>query len=76
MIYTEKLTIAALPPFRFDLSSEIFANGDEQIRNYKNGRFWQVIRVNGKLILAIIEAAGTVDKPKVSAELRSNSAIA
>ncbi|MBM4401154.1 MAG: DNA-3-methyladenine glycosylase 2 family protein, partial [Crenarchaeota archaeon] len=76
MIYTEKLTIAALPPFRFDLNAEIFANGDEQIRNYKNGRFWQVIRVNGKLILAIIEAAGTVDKPKVSAELGSNGAIA
>ncbi len=76
MIYTEKQTIAALPPFRFDLSAEIFANGDRRIRNYENGRFWQVIRVNGKLILAIIEAAGTVDKPKVSVELRSNSAIA
>jgi DNA-3-methyladenine glycosylase II len=76
MIYTEKLKIAALPPFRFDLSSEIFANGDEQIRNYENGRFWQVIGVNGKLILAIIEAAGTVDKPKVSVELRSNRVIA
>ena len=76
MLYTEKLTIAALPPFSFDLSSEIFANGDRQIRNYENGRFWQVIRVNGKLILAIIEAAGTVDKPKISVELRSNSAIA
>jgi DNA-3-methyladenine glycosylase II len=75
MSYTEKLTIAALPPFRFDLSSEIFANGDRQIRNYENGRFWQVIRVNGKLILAIIEAAGTLDKPEVSAELRSNRAI-
>jgi DNA-3-methyladenine glycosylase II len=75
MIYTEKLTIAALPPFRFDLSSEIFANGNRQIRNYDNGRFWQVIRVNGTLILAIIEAAGTFEKPKVSVELRSNSAI-
>jgi len=75
MIYTEKLTIAALPPFRFDLSAEIFADDDEQIRNYENGRFWQVIRVNDKLILAIIEAAGTVDKPKVSAELKSNRKI-
>jgi len=75
MVYTEKLTIASLPPFCFDLSSEIFANGDEQIRNYENGKFWQVIRVNGKLIFAIIETAGTVDKPKVSAELKSDSAI-
>jgi DNA-3-methyladenine glycosylase II len=75
MTYTEKITIAALPPFRFDLSAEIFANGDEQIRNYENGRFWQVIRVNGKLILTIIEAAGSVDKPKVSAELKSDRKI-
>jgi hypothetical protein len=59
-----------LLPFRFSLSYKIFANDYEQIRNYENGRFWQVTRVNGKLILAIIEAAGTVDKPKVSAELK------
>jgi DNA-3-methyladenine glycosylase II len=75
MIYTEKITIDALPPFRFDLSSEIFADGDKQIRNYEKGLFWQVIRVNGKLILATIEAVGTVDKPEVSAELKSDSAM-
>ncbi len=28
MIYTEKITIAALPPLRFDLSAKIYANGD------------------------------------------------
>ena len=75
MIYTEKITATALPPFRFDLSSEIFANGDKQIRNYENGLFWQVIRVNDKLILATVEAAGTIDKPEVSAQLKSDSAI-
>ncbi len=75
MIYTEKITVAALPPFRFDLSSEIFANGDTQIRNYKNGLFWQVIRVNGKLIRITVEATGTLDRPEVSAELKSDSAI-
>jgi DNA-3-methyladenine glycosylase II len=72
LIYAEKLEITALPPFRFDLSCEIFANGEKQIRNYENGRFWQVIRVNAKLALAIIESAGTVDKPRVSVELKSN----
>jgi DNA-3-methyladenine glycosylase II len=75
MIYTEKITVDALPPFSFDLSSEIFANGDKQIRHCEDGRFWQVIRVNGKLILVTVEAAGTVDKPEVSVELKSNSAI-
>jgi DNA-3-methyladenine glycosylase II len=75
MIYTEKVTVAALPPFSFNLSSEIFAKGDRQIRNYENGRFWQAIRTNDKLILATVEAAGTVDKPEVHAELKSNTKI-
>ncbi len=75
MIYTEKVTVAALSPFRFDLSSEIFANGDRQICTYEQGRFWQVIRVNGKLILVTVEAAGTVGKPAVSVELKSDRAI-
>jgi DNA-3-methyladenine glycosylase II len=74
MIYTENVTVAALPPFSFDLSAAIFANGDRQIRSYEE-RFWQVIRVNGKLVLATVEEAGTVDKPKVSAELKSDRPI-
>jgi DNA-3-methyladenine glycosylase II len=73
--FAEKIEITAVPPFRFDLSSEIFANGDKQIRNYEKCRFWQVIRVNGKLFLAVVESAGTVDKPKVAVELKSDSAI-
>ncbi|MCW4031325.1 MAG: DNA-3-methyladenine glycosylase [Candidatus Bathyarchaeota archaeon] len=75
MIHTKKLTIAALPPFRFDLSSKIFAHGDRQIRNYDDGLFWQVIHVNGKLILVTVKAAGTVEKPEVSAELKSDRNI-
>ena len=75
MIYTETVTIPALPPFSFELSSEIFAKGDRQIRNCENGRFWQVIRGNDKLILATVEAAGTVDKPELCAELKSNAKI-
>jgi DNA-3-methyladenine glycosylase II len=74
MIYSENVTVVALPPFSFDLSAAIFADGDRQIRSYEE-RFWQVIRVNGKLVLATVKAAGTVDKPKVSAELKSDSPI-
>jgi DNA-3-methyladenine glycosylase II len=73
--FTEKFTIAALPPFRFGLSAEIFASGDRQIRNYEDGRFWQVIRVNGKLMLATVESADTAEKPVVSVELKSNSTV-
>ena len=44
-----------MPPFRFNLSAEIFANGDRQVRTYEKGRFRQTIRANGKLILAAVD---------------------
>ena len=75
MIYSEKIEITALPPFVFDLSCEIFANGDNQIRNSENGRFWQVIRVKDKLALAVVGSTGTMDKPKLTVDLKSDSAI-
>jgi DNA-3-methyladenine glycosylase II len=75
MTIAEEIEITALPPFRFALSCEIFANGDKQIRNYEKGRFWQVIRVNGKLVLAVVESSSTVDEPKVAVELKSDTAI-
>ena len=75
MIYTGKLTVTALPPLSFALSSKIFAKGDRQIRNYKNGRFWQVINGKEKLILAIVAATGTVDTPELQIELKSNKKI-
>jgi DNA-3-methyladenine glycosylase II len=75
VISTGKIGITALPPFSFDLSSEIFANGDKQIRSFENGRFWQVIRVNGKLVLAVVESTGIVDEPKLTVELKSDSVI-
>jgi DNA-3-methyladenine glycosylase II len=74
-MFTEKMTIAAVPPFSFDLSAEIFTSGDKQIRNYDDGKFWQVISFNRKLALATIESEGTVDKPKLSVELKSNVGI-
>jgi DNA-3-methyladenine glycosylase II len=75
VIHVQQLEIDASPPFHFDLSAEIFADGDRQIRNYENGEFCQVLRVNGKLILGTIKSIGTVDKPKLSAVLKSNIAI-
>src|SRR4030042_1278457 len=74
-MFAEKMTVDALPPFSFELNGEIFANGDRQIRNYEKGRFWQVIRVNSKLLLFTVVATGTVDKPKVSVEMKSNREI-
>jgi DNA-3-methyladenine glycosylase II len=70
-----KLTITPVPPFDFDLSTRIFSYGDEQIRKYENGRYWQVIRVNNNLILVTMKSSGSVDAPKIAAELKSNEAI-
>ena len=75
MICTEIITVPALPPFSFSLSSGIFADGDRQIRNYEEERFWQVLRVNGKLVLTTIEESSTVDSPEVNAELKSDKPI-
>jgi DNA-3-methyladenine glycosylase II len=53
----------------------IFSDGDKSIRKYENGKFWQVVRVDDKLILTTLKPLGTVDDPKVSVELRSNYKI-
>jgi DNA-3-methyladenine glycosylase II len=71
----KKITLDAVPPFSFDLSAEIFSNGDRQIRKYEKNRFGQIIRTNGKLILATVKSEGTIDKPKLSAELKSDKAL-
>lgn len=75
MLTTAKMTVRPLSPFDFELSATIFSDGDRQIRKYEKRRFWQVVRVDSKLFLAIITTAGTVDKPKLSVELESNRKI-
>jgi DNA-3-methyladenine glycosylase II len=68
---TKKLSITAVPPFNFDLSARIFANGDPQVRRYEKGRFRQVIRIGGKLSLVSVESVGTVENPRLSVELKA-----
>ncbi len=70
-----RLTIEAVPPFDFDLSAKIFTNGDQQIGRYENGKYWRLIRVMNKLILVILTSSGSVDQPKLWAELKSNRKI-
>jgi len=70
-----RLTIKAVPPFDFDLSVKIFSGGDKQIGRYENGRYWRVIRVNNNLILVTLISSGSVDKPKLLVELKSNETI-
>lgn len=68
---TRILTLKCVPPFDFDLSLRLFSGGDRQIRRYEEGKFWQVVRIDGKLVLVTLEALGTVDNPEVSARLES-----
>jgi DNA-3-methyladenine glycosylase II len=75
LTFTESFTVDALAPFDFDLSAQIFGNGDPQIRRYENGIFHQAIRFNGKLALAQLTSLGTVEKPEICVTLKSNSPI-
>lgn len=75
MTFTETFTLQALAPFNFDLTTQVFQGGDTQIRTFANGEFHQVLRVNGKLVLASVADVGSVDEPKLNVTLQSNSAL-
>jgi DNA-3-methyladenine glycosylase II len=68
---TVKLIMKPVAPFDFDLSAAIFSDGDRQISRYENGKFWQVIRINGKLALVTIESLSSADRPRLSIQLDS-----
>jgi DNA-3-methyladenine glycosylase II len=70
-----KFTLVPTPPFNFDLSAKIFSEGDKQIQKYENGKYWQVIRINNNLVLIILTASGTIDAPRLHAELKSSEEI-
>jgi len=72
LAHTETSTLKCVPPFDFNLSAMIFSDDDRNIRKYENGKFWQVVRVDDKLILATLKALGTVDDPKISVELKTD----
>ncbi len=72
---TRILTLKCMPPFDFDLSLRLFSGGDRQIRKYEEGKFWQVVRIDGKLVLVTLEALGMVDKPEVSIKLESDQKL-
>ena len=69
------ITIKPIPPFDFHLSATIFAGGDPQVRTYANGKFWQVLRVDSRLLLVIVSASGTVEQPELSVDEQSNDEL-
>jgi DNA-3-methyladenine glycosylase II len=74
-MFTQKITLKPVPPFSFDLSANIFSHGDKQIRTYEDGKFTQLIRVDGKLIHIALTSKGTLDKPELQAELTTNETL-
>ena len=68
-------TVKASAPFNFDLTAQIFGSGDKQIRTYANGQFTQVLKLNGKLTIVKLASTGTVEQPKITVELKSNSPV-
>jgi DNA-3-methyladenine glycosylase II len=70
-----KLEIASMPPFDFDLTARIFSNGDAQIRRYEAKKYWQVVRVGYKLVLITVSSGGSVERPCLSVEAKSDMPI-
>ena len=75
MTFTETIQLKALAPFDFNLCAQIFSRGDPQIRAYANGMFYQVLKINGNLVLINVSSAGTVEKPELSIALKLNAAV-
>jgi DNA-3-methyladenine glycosylase II len=75
MTFTKTFTMQTLAPFNFDLTAQIFSNGDPEIRTYTNGVFRQVLKINGALVLIKVSSSGTVEKPELSVTLNSNIAL-
>lgn len=63
-----------LSPYNFELSTKIFFS-DESIRKYENNRFKQLITVNNRSILIDMESIGTINRPELSVDLKSNEQI-
>ncbi len=58
-----QLTLVPLPPFDFNLSAQIFSNGDWRTQRYEDGVFSEIVRLGGAPALITVASQGTVDHP-------------
>jgi DNA-3-methyladenine glycosylase II len=75
MSYSTHLKLKPLAPYDLKLNVRMFIGNDPRINGFEKNKFWQVIRVNHKPILVIIESTGSVDEPGLSVTLKSNTKI-
>jgi DNA-3-methyladenine glycosylase II len=67
--------ISPVPPFNFDLTADIFKEGNPHIRKYQDNTFWQVIKPNGRPVLVSMHGTGTVDDPKIIVRFNFGEAL-
>jgi len=60
-----QLTLEPLLPFDFNLSAQIFSNGDERIQRYEDGVFSQTVRLGGAPARIRVSSQGTVAHPRL-----------
>jgi len=70
-----QIVVKPIPPFSFELSANVFSQGDRQICNYEKGKFTKVSRLNGRLIHISAVSKGSVDKPELQIELKSDTKL-
>jgi DNA-3-methyladenine glycosylase II len=75
MTYTETFMMGAFAPLNFDLTAQIFRNGDKQIRTYRDGVFSQVLKLNSQLALVKVTSIGTIEQPELAVELKANNPL-
>lgn len=64
-----------LAPFDLDLSAHIFSSGDEHIRRYDGGIFWQAVLLKGRPALIQIKSEGTADYPRLQVTVEPESSF-
>lgn len=75
MTFTETVKVEAAAPFDFDLTAQIFGNGDPQIRTYRESVFKQVFKLNGQLALIEASSFGSVEQPRLNVKLHANKPL-
>jgi DNA-3-methyladenine glycosylase II len=70
-----ELTLEPLPPFDFNLSAQIFSNGDERIQRYEDSVFSQTVHLSGAPALIRVSSQGTVDRPKLLVQVEPGDAF-
>jgi DNA-3-methyladenine glycosylase II len=75
MAFTESFQVKAVAPFNFDLTAQIFRNGDRQIRTFRDGFLSVVLKLDGQLALVRVSSVGSVEQPRLSIELKANNSL-